>query len=54
MLFRKASGTVKDEQAVFFMTIGNNTAIRIVDFNSRSSVSKEEVNIVLAINQVGD
>jgi len=50
MLFRKASSTIKDEQAVFFMTIGNNIAIRIVDFNSRLSVSKEEVNIILAIN----
>jgi len=29
-------------------------AIRIVDFNSRSSVSKEEVDMVLVIDQVGD
>jgi len=36
------------------MTIGNNMAIRIVDFNSRSSVLKEEVDMVLAIYQVGD
>ena len=36
------------------MTIGNSVAIRIVDFNSRSSISKEEVVMVLAINQVGD
>jgi len=54
MLFRKASSTVKDEQAVFFMTIGNNMAIRIVDFNSRLSVSKKKVDIVLVINQVRD
>ena len=54
MLFGKASGTIKDEQAIFFMTIGNNMAIRIVDFNSRSSVLKEEVDMVLAIYQVGD
>jgi len=50
MLFRKASGTIKDEQAVFFVTIGNNAAIRIIDFNSRLSVSKEEVNMILAID----
>ena len=54
MLFRKASGTVKNEQAIFFVTIDNNVAIRIIDFNSRSSVSKEEVDMVLAIDQVGD
>jgi len=54
MLFRKASGTIKDEQAIFFVTIGNNTAIRIVDFNSRSSVLKEEVDMVLAIDQIED
>jgi len=36
------------------MTIGNNTAIRIIDFNSRSSVLKEEVDMVLAIDQVED
>ena len=54
MLFRKASNTIKDEQAIFFVTIGNNMAIRIVDFNNRSSVSKEEVDMVLAIYQVGD
>ena len=54
MLFRKASGTIKDKQAIFFVTIGNNIAIRIVDFNSRSSISKEEVDIVLAIDQVGN
>jgi len=54
MLFRKASGTVKDEQAVFFMTIGNNMAIRIINFNSRSSVLKEEVDMVLVIDQIGD
>ena len=54
MLFRKASGTVKDEQAVFFVTIGNKAAIRIINFNSRSSVSKEEVDMVLAIDQIGD
>ena len=50
MLFRKASGTIKDEQAIFFMIIGNNIAIRIVDFNSRSSVLKEKVDMVLAID----
>jgi len=54
MLFGKTSGTVKDKQAVFFITIGNNMAIRIIDFNSRSSVSKEKVDIVLAIDQIGD
>jgi len=54
MLFRKASGTIKDEQAVFFVTIDNNTAIRIINFNSRSSVLKEEVDMVLVIDQVGD
>ena len=32
------------------MTIGNNTAIRIINFNSRLSVSEEEVDIVLAID----
>jgi len=36
------------------MTIDNNMAIKIVDFNSMLSVSKEEVDMVLAINQVGD
>jgi len=36
------------------MTIGNNVAIRIVDFNSRLSVSKEKVDMVLVIDQVGD
>ena len=36
------------------MTIDNNMAIRIVNFNSRLSVSKEEVDIVLAIDQIGD
>ena len=50
MLFGKVSSTVKDEQAVFFMTIGNNTAIKIVDFNSRLSISKEEMDMVLAID----
>jgi len=54
MLFRKASSTIKDKQAVFFVIIGNNAAIRIVDFNSRSSVSKKEVDMVLVIDQVGD
>jgi len=54
MLFEKVSGTVKDEQAVFFVTIGNNAAIRIINFNSRSSVSKEEVDMVLVIDQIGD
>ena len=32
------------------MTIDNNVIIRTVDFNSRSSVSKEEVDMVLAID----
>jgi len=36
------------------MTIDNNVAIRIVDFNSRLSVSKEKVDMVLVIDQVGD
>jgi len=36
------------------MTISNNVAIRIVDFNSRLSVSKEKVDMVLVIDQVGD
>ena len=36
------------------MTIGNNVAIRIINFNSRLSVSKEEVDIVLVIYQIGD
>jgi len=54
MLFRKASGTIKDEQAILFVTIDNKMAIRIINFNSRLSVSKEEVDIVLVIDQVGD
>jgi len=54
MLFGKASSTIKDEPAIFFVTIGNNTAIKIIDFNSRSSILKEEVDMVLAIYQVGD
>ena len=54
MLFRKTSGTVKDKQAVFFMIIGNNIAIRIINFNSRLSVLKEEVDIILVIDQIGD
>ena len=54
MLFGKASGTIKDKQAIFFMTIGNNAAIRIIDFNSKSSILKKEVNMVLAIYQVED
>jgi len=36
------------------MTIGNNVAIRIIDFNSRSSISKKKVDMVLAIDQVRD
>jgi len=54
MLFRKVSSTIKDEQAIFFMTISNNVTIRIINFNSRSSVLKEKVDMVLAIYQVGD
>ena len=54
MLFGKTSNTIKGEQAIFFVTIGNNMAIRIVDSNSRLSVSKEEVDMILAIDQVRD
>ena len=49
MLFRKASSIVKYKQAIFFVTIGNNVAIRIVNFNNRLSVLKEEADMVLVI-----
>ena len=50
MLVRKISTTIKDKQAVFFMTISNNIAIGISNFNSRSSVLKRKVNVVFMID----
>jgi len=50
MLVRKVGSTIKDKQAVFFMTISNNITIEISNFNSRSSVFKREVNVVFMID----
>ena len=52
MLVREIGDTIEDEQAIFFMTIANNMTIRIINFNSRMSVSKNKVNIILIVDKV--
>jgi len=54
MLVRNIDDIIKDRQAIFLMTIGNNMIIGIINFNRRSSVLGKKANMILIVDKVED